>query len=195
MMPPRIDGFRICQSLSAALVTVTKSEPKNTRSTPSTANSRLASGERLGVLGVGEIQRPLVHDHAAGEKLQGRRIGRLLGLDEQTYSSELGRSLATLVGTGPARRRNRPGDQAILGRSLVYYYGNLDYVSTVTTACPRPPSRSAPVRTARSQRLVPGNPRQKRRRKLSGDCVDLGLRQGARHDGQRDAQLARRPCR
>src|SRR5436305_5639960 len=45
MMPPRIDGFRTCQSLSAALVTVTKSEPKKTRSTPSMANSRLASGE------------------------------------------------------------------------------------------------------------------------------------------------------
>src|SRR5437868_3615764 len=45
MMPPRIDGFRTCQSLSTALVTVTKSAPKNTRSTPSTANSRLANGE------------------------------------------------------------------------------------------------------------------------------------------------------
>src|SRR5690349_3538890 len=45
MMPPRIDGFMICQSLSAAFVTVTKSAPKNTRSTPSIANSRRASGE------------------------------------------------------------------------------------------------------------------------------------------------------
>src|SRR5712672_1171809 len=45
MMPPRIDGLRTCQSRSAALVTVTKSEPKNTRSTPSTANSLLASGD------------------------------------------------------------------------------------------------------------------------------------------------------
>src|SRR3954453_13798337 len=45
MIPPRIDGLRTCQSRSAALVTVTKSEPKNTRSTPSTANSLLASGE------------------------------------------------------------------------------------------------------------------------------------------------------
>src|SRR5712672_979926 len=45
MMPPRIEGLRTCQSRSAALVTVTKSEPKNTRSTPSTANSLLASGE------------------------------------------------------------------------------------------------------------------------------------------------------
>src|SRR5947207_14344529 len=45
MMPPQIDGFRPCQSLSVDLVTVTKSAPKNTRSTPSTANSRLASGE------------------------------------------------------------------------------------------------------------------------------------------------------
>src|SRR5216683_131370 len=45
MMPPRIDGLRTCQSRSAVLVTVTKSEPKNTRSTPSTANSLLASGD------------------------------------------------------------------------------------------------------------------------------------------------------
>ena len=85
MMPPRIDGFRICQSLSAALVTVTKSVPKNTRSTPSTANSRLASGDGVAVVGGREIQRPLLHDHPAREELQGRRIGRLLGLDKQTY--------------------------------------------------------------------------------------------------------------
>src|ERR1044071_8222381 len=45
MMPPRIDGFRTCQSRSADLVTVTKSEPKNTRSTPTTANSLFARGE------------------------------------------------------------------------------------------------------------------------------------------------------
>src|SRR5258708_40120169 len=49
MMPPRIDGLRTCQSLSAAFVTVTKSAPKKTRSTPSTANSRLASGEDVAV--------------------------------------------------------------------------------------------------------------------------------------------------
>jgi hypothetical protein len=35
--------------------------------------------------GVGEIQSPLLHHHPAREKLQGRRIGRLLGLDKQTY--------------------------------------------------------------------------------------------------------------
>src|SRR5215472_5161218 len=45
MMPPRIEGFRTCQSRSAALVTVMKSDPKKTRSTPSMANSRLASGD------------------------------------------------------------------------------------------------------------------------------------------------------
>src|SRR5215831_7302887 len=44
-MPPRIEGFRICQSRSAALVTVMKSDPKKTRSTPSMANNRLASGD------------------------------------------------------------------------------------------------------------------------------------------------------
>ena len=38
-------GDRTCQSRSADLVTVTKSEPKNTRSTPSTANSLFARGE------------------------------------------------------------------------------------------------------------------------------------------------------
>ena len=82
MMPPRIDGFSTCQSRSADLVTVTKSEPKNTRSTPSTANSLFASGEGLGGFGGRKIHRPLLHDHAAREELQGRRIGRLLGLDE-----------------------------------------------------------------------------------------------------------------
>src|SRR5262245_29942764 len=49
MIPPRIDGLRTCQSRSAAFVTVTKSEPKNTRSTPSIANSLLASGEDVAV--------------------------------------------------------------------------------------------------------------------------------------------------
>src|SRR5476649_1818583 len=49
MMPPRMEGFRMCQSLSSALVTVTKSAPKNTRSTPSTANRRLANGDAAAV--------------------------------------------------------------------------------------------------------------------------------------------------
>src|SRR5471030_1764883 len=49
MMPTRMEGFRICQSLSSALVTVTKSPPKNTRSTPSTANRRLANGDAAAV--------------------------------------------------------------------------------------------------------------------------------------------------
>src|SRR5471030_1504386 len=35
-------------------------------------------------IGAGEIHRALVHDHAAGEELQGRRIRGVLGLDKQT---------------------------------------------------------------------------------------------------------------
>src|SRR5690349_11403164 len=46
MMAPRIAGLSCCQSPSV-LVTVTKSEPKNTPVTPGTSNRRAASGERL----------------------------------------------------------------------------------------------------------------------------------------------------
>ena len=35
-------------------------------------------------VGAGEIQRSLIHHHAAGDELQGRWVWRLLGLDKQT---------------------------------------------------------------------------------------------------------------
>src|SRR6476646_10798789 len=44
MMAPRMAGFRFCHSPSP-LVTLMKSEPKNTPVTPSISNSRVASGE------------------------------------------------------------------------------------------------------------------------------------------------------
>src|SRR5215468_10214187 len=47
-MAPRIAGLSCCQSPSA-LVTVTKSEPKNTPVTSGTSNRRAASGERWAV--------------------------------------------------------------------------------------------------------------------------------------------------
>src|SRR4029077_19699349 len=45
MIPPRIMGLRCCHSAGSSLVTAMKSEPKNTPLTPSTANSRSASGD------------------------------------------------------------------------------------------------------------------------------------------------------
>src|SRR5581483_4220459 len=53
MMAPRIAGFRCFQSPSR-LVTEMKSEPKNTRLTSGTANSAVASGERLAVSATGK---------------------------------------------------------------------------------------------------------------------------------------------
>ena len=79
MMPPRIDGFRICQSRSGghevgaeehALDAFDREQPPR--------QGRGACG-----LGVGEVDRPPLHDHAAGQELEGRWIGRLLGLNEQ----------------------------------------------------------------------------------------------------------------
>src|SRR5689334_19460916 len=46
MMTPRMAGFITCQLRPSPLVTVTKSAPRKTPVTPSTWNSRVASGER-----------------------------------------------------------------------------------------------------------------------------------------------------
>jgi hypothetical protein len=46
MIAPRITGFK-CRQSPSRLVTVTKSDPKNTRSTSGIAKSRVAKGERL----------------------------------------------------------------------------------------------------------------------------------------------------
>src|SRR4051812_45507557 len=46
MMAPRLSGLSGCQSRDASLVTVMKSEPRNTAVTPAMPNRRCASGER-----------------------------------------------------------------------------------------------------------------------------------------------------
>ena len=51
MIAPSTAGLTTAHSLSSRLVTVTKSEPKNTRSMPSMPNSVSASGERPAVVG------------------------------------------------------------------------------------------------------------------------------------------------
>jgi hypothetical protein len=59
-----------------------------------------------------KIHRPFLHDHAAGEKFQGRRIGRLLGLDKQTYLRvecvAVVRSASLRLGTGRLHPHSMP---------------------------------------------------------------------------------------
>jgi len=62
---------------------------------PLIANSRCASGDFAASVAL---------HHPAGQELQGRRIGRLLGLDKQTWVS---------LGTG--RRRPQPSCRSGLG--------------------------------------------------------------------------------
>ena len=55
MMTPRMAGFRCCHSPSP-LVTLMKSEPKNTPVTPSISNRRAASGDALLASGLEEFK-------------------------------------------------------------------------------------------------------------------------------------------
>src|SRR5471030_1273450 len=77
-------------------------------------------------VGAGEVHRALVHDHAAGEELQGRRVGGLLGLDKQT--SLRGGPESVRPSKVPIRRRNlvQPdqGDSEVV---LYRSYGNFYY--------------------------------------------------------------------
>ena len=82
MIAPRIAGLRCFQSPSR-LVTEMKSAPKKTRDD----FRRLEQGARqrrtCRPFARGKIgHRALAHDLAAGQELQGRRVGRGFGLDE-----------------------------------------------------------------------------------------------------------------
>src|SRR5471032_2381031 len=77
-------------------------------------------------VGAGEVHRTLVHDHAAGEELQGRRVRGLLGLDKQTGLR--GGPESVRPSKVPDRRRNqvRP-DQDDSEAVLYRCYGNFYY--------------------------------------------------------------------
>ena len=73
----------------------------------------LGQGRRRSGIDAGEIHRALFHDHAARQELEGRRVGRLLGLDKQTWSPSsnawrLGHLASLRLGTGRLRPRSVP---------------------------------------------------------------------------------------
>ena len=70
------------QSTASALVTVTKSGPKNTPATPPVAKMRRASGEACAAASVGKSAVPAAHHRLAGQELQRRRVRGGFGLDE-----------------------------------------------------------------------------------------------------------------
>jgi hypothetical protein len=100
------------------LVTVTKSAPKEDALHP--LDREQALGQRRGVGGadVGEIQRALLHHDPTGKELQSRWIGRLLGLDEQTYLlvEHLGGVAQVGDGTFPAPKDT--SDVGTAGRAI-----------------------------------------------------------------------------
>src|SRR5262249_1235597 len=138
-------------------------------------------GERggLGRIGGGKIHRALVHDHAAREELQGRRIGRLLGLDEQNLGllrrgPWLGRpGTAQSWGLGRLRPRWPPSDLGTDGGGIKRLLGPIGIIVMVNLII-KPPNqaawqwpegpRSNPL--CATQRWVPGNPLPKRRREF-----------------------------
>ena len=89
MMAPRIAGLS-CGHSPSALVTVMKSEPKNTPLTPLMANSRSASGDFAASAALAQVERAGFEHGLAGQELQGRRIGRGFGLDEHRSFSLAG---------------------------------------------------------------------------------------------------------
>src|SRR5258705_4341394 len=74
MMAPRIAGFR-CRQSPSRLVTVTKSEPKKTRSTSGMAKSRTASGERLQAAASGKSTVPSLMTSRPGRNFKVAGLG------------------------------------------------------------------------------------------------------------------------
>src|SRR3546814_9538154 len=98
MMTPRMAGFIRYHSRASSLVTETKSVPKNTPITPSTANRRSASGERAAEAASGKLAVPAGRTSRPGRNFSVAGLGvcsvwinmgqRLLGRSEE-HTSEL----------------------------------------------------------------------------------------------------------
>ena len=76
MIAPRMPGLMCAQSASSALVTVTKSGPKNTPATPPAAKMRRASGEAAAAVRGGEVGGAGRQHRLAGQELQRRGVRR-----------------------------------------------------------------------------------------------------------------------
>src|SRR3546814_13032003 len=88
MMAPRMAGLRRYHSLSASLVTVTKSLPKNTAATPSTSNRRSASGDLPSAFsGPGKSAVPDSLPVRPGRNL--REVGRAQGRERRCQDVEI----------------------------------------------------------------------------------------------------------
>src|SRR5471032_3243426 len=118
MMPPRIDGFRICQSLSSALVTVTKSE---------TANRRLANGDAAAVSPPAKSIVPLSMTARPGRNFRVDGLG-VCSVWINKLASEVGRKVSdpqkcpTDVGTGasPIKMILRPFCIEVMETSIIF---------------------------------------------------------------------------
>jgi hypothetical protein len=89
MIVPSTCGFSVCQAISSVLVTVMKSPPRNTRATPGSANSAVASGLRAAVSGaggeIGGAARPITS--RPGQEFQGGGVGGAFGFDEHAANA------------------------------------------------------------------------------------------------------------